>query len=89
MSLAAALLKKGHEKEKPGDCLALAGFGPDSLRSPEPNFFILGHKSYGRRSDFLLRAGREQVRDVFKIIEESPQLDLYARSATAGAWHES
>ena len=85
MSLAALLAKGG---EAGGDCLAQASFGPDSLRSPEPNFFILGNKSYGRRSDFLLRAGREQVRDAFKIIEQSPELDLYAQDAAVGAGNE-
>src|SRR5262249_48930957 len=52
MNLAAALLGKGSAAG--GDCLARSSFGPDSLRNPEPGFFILGHKSYGRRSDFLL-----------------------------------
>jgi hypothetical protein len=74
MNLAAALLKAGGG----GDCLAQVSPGPEALKSPEPAFFILGHKSYGRRSDFLLRAGLEQVRDAFRVIEEDPGLDLYA-----------
>lgn len=40
----------------------------DRLRNPEPNFYILGAKSYGRNSNFLLRDGFEQVRDVFALI---------------------
>jgi hypothetical protein len=36
----------------------------DTLRVPEPNFFVLGMKSYGRNSTFLLRAGYEQVDEV-------------------------
>lgn len=59
---------------------ALAGGkspGPEGLRNPEPNFYILGAKSYGRRSQFLLRAGFEQVRDVFTLITGNAALDLY------------
>jgi len=36
------------------------------LRNPEPGFFILGAKSYGRNSNFLLRIGWQQVDDVFE-----------------------
>jgi thioredoxin reductase len=53
--------------------------GPESLRSPEPNFFILGAKSYGRNSSFLLRNGFEQVRDAFTLIMGKPGLDLYKK----------
>jgi NADPH-dependent 2,4-dienoyl-CoA reductase/sulfur reductase-like enzyme len=60
MNLAAALLGEGG-----GDCLAVASHGPDTLRNPEPGFFILGAKSYGRNSQFLLQAGWQQVDDVF------------------------
>lgn len=42
--------------------------GPDTLRNPEPNFYILGAKSFGRNSQFLLRQGFDQVRDLFKLI---------------------
>lgn len=60
MKLAATLGAPG------GDCLAVpATSGVDVLRNPEPNFFILGAKSYGRNSGFLLRAGWQQVDDVF------------------------
>jgi hypothetical protein len=74
MKLAAALLGSSGG----GDCLAQASFGPNSLLNPEPGFFIIGQKSYGRRSDFLLKIGREQVRDVFRLIRGDPELDLYA-----------
>jgi hypothetical protein len=36
----------------------------EALRVPEPNFFVLGMKSYGRNSTFLLRVGYEQVDEV-------------------------
>jgi len=47
-----------------GDCLKQVAAGVDTLKSPEPGFFILGHKSYGRSSAFLLKIGHEQVRVV-------------------------
>ena len=51
-----------------GDCLAIAAHGPEALRTPEPGFFILGAKSYGRDSRFLLQAGWRQVADVFEAL---------------------
>jgi hypothetical protein len=60
MRLAAAL-----QADAGGDCMAQASHGPETLVSPEPGFFILGAKSYGRDSRFLLRVGWEQVDDVF------------------------
>ena len=57
--LAAALLGSGA-----GDCLTTPSFGADVLSSPEPDFYILGHKSYGRSSHFLLQTGYQQVADV-------------------------
>ena len=63
MKLSAALLSAGG-----GDCLEQGSHGPDTLTNPEPGFFILGAKSYGRNSQFLLRVGWEQVDDVFGLI---------------------
>jgi thioredoxin reductase len=51
--------------------------GPETLRNPEPNYYILGAKSYGRNSAFLLRIGFEQVRDVFTLLTGNAALDLY------------
>ena len=73
MKLAAILLGQGGA----GDCLARRDVGPDALLNPERGYFVLGHKSYGRRPDFLLRTGREQIRDVFRLLEVDPALDLY------------
>lgn len=72
MALAAALLKQGG-----GDCMAIPSFGPASLRTTEPGFFVLGAKSYGRNSHFLLRTGFEQIRDVFAMVTGKSDLDLY------------
>ena len=63
MKLAAVLLGSSS-----GDCLAETGHGPEVLRNPEPNFYILGSKSYGRTSTFLLRVGWEQVDDIFSLL---------------------
>ncbi|MEM7231585.1 MAG: FAD-dependent oxidoreductase [Planctomycetota bacterium] len=76
MKLAAALLGASG-----GDCLEAAPLSPESLKSPEPNFFVVGSKSYGRRNDFLLRTGREQIRDAFRLIEDKSELDLYSEGS--------
>lgn len=47
-----------------GDCLAQESHGVDVLRNPEPHFFILGMKSYGRVNSFLLKVGYQQVEEV-------------------------
>jgi hypothetical protein len=75
MNLAAALLKQGS-----ADCLQAPGQGGGTLRNPEPNFFILGAKSYGRNSQFLLRTGFEQIREVFRLITGKAELDLYRKA---------
>lgn len=62
MNLSAALLAAAGEG--PADCLAAASSGVDTLRVPEPNFFVLGMKSYGRNNTFLLRVGYQQVDEV-------------------------
>ncbi len=66
------------------DCLSQVSYGPESLLNPEPGFFILGAKSYGRSSFFLMRIGFEQVRDVFRVVTGRTELDLYAAPVQAG-----
>ena len=65
MKLAAALLAQG---DGSGDCLDQTSLGAETLVHPEPGIFILGIKSYGRRSDFLMRVGWEQVDEVFGLL---------------------
>ena len=60
IKLAATLLSAGAT-----DCLAQQVAGFDSLTHPEPGFFILGAKSYGTNSSFLIRLGLEQVQELF------------------------
>lgn len=65
MKLAASLLAAGGGG---GDCLAQESAGPEVLQTPEPDFYVLGAKSYGRGSAFLIRLGLEQVEQVFGMI---------------------
>jgi thioredoxin reductase len=51
-----------------GDCLNQTSHGADTLKNPEPGFFILGIKSYGRNNTFLMRVGWDQVSEVFGVI---------------------
>ena len=73
MALASAL-----SKSPSADCLAQTTQGPQSLVNPEPDFYVLGAKSYGRQSNFLTSIGIEQVRELFTIIGDRADLDLYA-----------
>ncbi len=63
MKLSAALLGSAS-----ADCLAQDSQGAEALLNPEPNFFILGAKSYGRNSSFLMRLGWRQVDEVFELL---------------------
>ncbi|TNE84384.1 MAG: hypothetical protein EP330_29655 [Deltaproteobacteria bacterium] len=65
MKLAAALLSASGGG---GDCLDQTSQGPAVLVSPEPRFFVLGAKSYGRRNDFLLQMGFAQVEDALSLL---------------------
>ncbi len=44
----------------------------------EPDFYVLGAKSYGRRSDFFYWEGLLQIRDLFTRLGDRTDLDLYA-----------
>jgi hypothetical protein len=74
MNMAAALLKHAG-----ADCLAIPSQRTNALKNPEPDYFILGWKSYGRNSNFLLRTGFEQVREVFTLVTGKSGLDLYKK----------
>ena len=70
MNLSAALLAAAGDG--PADCLTQPSHGIDALRLPEPNFFVLGVKSYGRNNTFLLRIGYEQVDEVIAAGFQAP-----------------
>jgi hypothetical protein len=63
MNLSAALLRAG---EASG--LGTPAFGADVLAHPEPDFYIIGHKSFGRSPHFLLETGYTQVREVIEAL---------------------
>jgi len=52
------------------DCLTTPAFAGDVLANPEPDFWILGNKSYGRSPNFLLETGYRQVADVVARMAE-------------------
>jgi hypothetical protein len=75
MKLAAALLVAGT-----ADCLDAPAAGADALTHPEPDFYILGHKSYGRNPHFLLESGYTQAAEAIDRLA-----GLEAAAARAGA----
>jgi hypothetical protein len=64
MKLAATLLSSAG-----GDCLTQSSSGVQSLMSPETNYWVLGTKSYGRNSSFLLKIGIAQIEEVFTHLQ--------------------
>jgi len=52
-----------------------------SLITAEPDFYVLGAKSYGRDSRFLISDGLEQIRELFAILGDRADLNLYATMA--------
>ncbi|MEU0337481.1 FAD-dependent oxidoreductase [Streptomyces bobili] len=69
MNLSAALLGSAG-----GDCLTQPSVGIETLRNPEPHFFILGAKSHGRLNTFLLRTGYEQIDQLTAAYADEPAL---------------
>jgi hypothetical protein len=55
----------------------LAEQTPQALVTPEPDFYVLGAKSVGRDSGFTISDGLQQIRQLFTIIGDRPDLDLY------------
>ncbi len=73
MRLAAKLT----ESRATTDCLSPIEGVDDLYLNPEPDFFILGSKSYGRATNFLIRNGYDQIKEVFRCIVRDKDLDLY------------
>ena len=67
MKIAAALLGATGG----GDCLAQPAPEAEVLTNPEPGFFILGSKSFGRNSAFLIRTGLAQIRALLPMLDAS------------------
>jgi hypothetical protein len=68
IKLAAALLG-----ETSTDCLDQDDHAPETLVNPEPGFFILGAKSYGRDSRFLINMGLKQIDEVKSLLMKAEQ----------------
>jgi thioredoxin reductase len=49
-------------------CLYVPRHGAEVLAQPEAGFYLVGMKSYGRASSFLLQTGYEQVRSVVAMV---------------------
>jgi hypothetical protein len=64
--------------ELQGECAAATASGPERLLRAEPDFYVLGAKSCGRLSRFSMIEGLRQIRDLFTIIGDRAELDLYA-----------
>ena len=75
VGLSTGYAEKSGEVSKPE-----AGEAQDALellRLDEPNFYVIGIKSYGRDAGFLMQNGFRQVRDVYRLLCDNNQLDLY------------
>jgi hypothetical protein len=61
-------------------CGTVPPHGAQELQHPEPDFYIVGMKSYGRAPTFLLRTGYEQVRSIVAALvgdwESARRVDL-------------
>ena len=81
MALATAILaSQMKEPAAVQGCLGQVSHGPASMKSPEPDFYILGSKSYGRDPNFLLSLGHQQIADLFTLIgAPEPRLNVAAR----------
>ena len=81
MALAAAILgAQGSDPASGKGCLDQVAHGPESLKNPEPDFYVLGAKSYGRNPNFLLSLGHRQIEDVMTLLGAAePRLNAAAR----------
>jgi hypothetical protein len=59
------------------DLVARAAPRVDALLTGEPNFYVLGSKSYGRDASFLFADGLAQIQQLFTLIADREGLDLY------------
>lgn len=59
------------------DCLQHKSGGTNAVITTEPDFYVIGAKSYGRDSRFLFQTGLQQIEDVFRIITERDSLNVY------------
>lgn len=65
MKLAAFLL--GQQTE---DCLAVSVCDAQTLQNPEPGYYLLGAKSYGRNTQFLIQTGYQHLGQLFEFLTQ-------------------
>lgn len=65
MNLAASLLAQSGV-----DCLNVESGGPETLQNPEPDFYIIGAKSYGRHSNYLMERVHDQIQIVSDLLAQ-------------------
>ena len=75
VGLSTGYAQKSGEVSKPE--AGATGDAMDLLRLDEPNFYVIGIKSYGRDAGFLMQNGFRQVRDVYRLLCDNHRLDLY------------
>lgn len=70
-------------------CGSVPAHGEKELRQPEPNFYIVGSKSYGRAPTFLMATGYEQVRSIAAYIagDTAAALDVRLSLPETGVCH--
>jgi len=68
--------------EAGADCLKTPAFGAEMLMHPEPNYFTLGMKSYGRAPNFLLRTGHQQIETVLDSLGQQKPGNLMSQTAS-------
>jgi hypothetical protein len=73
-TLAPATLSEALRASGTRDCTKVPVFDAATLATSEPGFFILGAKSYGRSSAFLLETGYRQVAAVLAALAEAAGL---------------
>jgi hypothetical protein len=76
-------LDSGALSHPDADADDLAAFaGEVAVPAVAPDYYLLGHKSFGTNSNFLLRVGHRQVREVYRRITGDAALDLYSQEVS-------
>lgn len=63
--------------DEPTSDLSSLEFSAQDVLSSEPHYYVLGSKSFGTDSRFLIQHGFHQIRQVFSLIGNRADLNLY------------
>ena len=70
----AELLRRGDRARAPAHgALHRDHVGPEVLVGPEPDLYVIGHRSFGSRADYFLQAGYLQARLLTRILVRLPR----------------